>query len=324
MRGVRHGAVVAALVVAAAASVALAAPAQATAYRYWSYWHDTGSGWQFSQIGAQSAHPADGTVEGWRFAISPGTGSAPPPRTDTTTAFTTLCSSTAARSGMKRVGLVVDFGVVTDAPSGDPPPAKPLHGSCVQVPTSATGWDVLVKAGYAIRSDNGLVCGLAGYPTTGCGEAVADPPATPPSPTPTRTTSGAGHASGSTRGGAAGAGGTGTVGTPGRTTPTHATALTTSGSGNHGDPGDPAGRATGTATSGAPGATLQPRVAGSPDPHRTDGATDAPTPGSAPTLVEGAPTTAAAHGGSPLLVLLGAALVAALAGGAVVRARRAR
>jgi len=42
-----------------------AAPNPHTAY--WAYFHDTGSGWQYSGTGALSSHPQPGTVEGWRL-----------------------------------------------------------------------------------------------------------------------------------------------------------------------------------------------------------------------------------------------------------------
>jgi hypothetical protein len=34
---------------------------------YWAYFHNSGSGWQYSGTGALSSHPQPGTVEGWRL-----------------------------------------------------------------------------------------------------------------------------------------------------------------------------------------------------------------------------------------------------------------
>lgn len=34
---------------------------------YWAYFHNSGSGWQYSGSGALSAHPKPGTVDGWRL-----------------------------------------------------------------------------------------------------------------------------------------------------------------------------------------------------------------------------------------------------------------
>jgi hypothetical protein len=55
---VRLRAVLAATVSVLAVTVASAAPAQATSYRYWTYWHGQGSGWVFSSYGP-AARPAD-------------------------------------------------------------------------------------------------------------------------------------------------------------------------------------------------------------------------------------------------------------------------
>ena len=121
MRRQLFGMVIAALVAAVAMPV-VALPAEAAAYRYWSYWHQTGSGWEFSKIGATGSHPDDGTVEGWRFAVSPGTASAPAPRIASSSAFSSVCGDTAPQSGKKRVALIVDFGVKKDAPSGESAP----------------------------------------------------------------------------------------------------------------------------------------------------------------------------------------------------------
>ena len=41
---------------------------------YWSYWHNTGSGWTYSSVGASDYTVPVGSVEGWIF----GDGSAPP------------------------------------------------------------------------------------------------------------------------------------------------------------------------------------------------------------------------------------------------------
>ena len=48
--------------------------AQATAYRYWTYWHGGPSGWTFATVGS-SGVATQGSVEGWRFAVSGVAGS---------------------------------------------------------------------------------------------------------------------------------------------------------------------------------------------------------------------------------------------------------
>ena len=90
-----------------------ASTAEATSYRFWAYWLGSDTGWSFSNQGA-SRRPADGTVEGWRFAVSEASSSTTPPRHSTS--FAQICGSTPPQDGKKRVGLVVDFGTATDAP----------------------------------------------------------------------------------------------------------------------------------------------------------------------------------------------------------------
>ncbi len=42
-------------------------PPHADTSNFWAYWHSTGSGWVFSNLGASSYHPSAGTVEGWAY-----------------------------------------------------------------------------------------------------------------------------------------------------------------------------------------------------------------------------------------------------------------
>jgi hypothetical protein len=157
--------------------VAVAAPAQAAAYRYWGYFHLTKGAWAFAQTGPGQAEPADGTVEGWRFAVA-DEASVRLPRTMPT--FAALCASTAPAAGSKRVGLVIDFGRPADSADGSTPPAP--RATCVTVPAKATGSDILVAAGATLRLDKALSCGIDGWPATGCGDPVAHVSAAAASP----------------------------------------------------------------------------------------------------------------------------------------------
>lgn len=154
--------------------------AASSAYRYWSYWWgQADGGWTYASMGAPSTQPKDGAVEGWRFAISgDGPSSARAPRTQANMA--TLCPDLkAAPSGQKRVAVVLDFGTAAEAPRGESPP--PARVACVVVPSSANGVQVLAAA-TSIRSKDGLVCALSGYPQAECATAVATTPATPARP----------------------------------------------------------------------------------------------------------------------------------------------
>lgn len=153
-------------------------PAQAASYRYWGYYHGTSKGaWAFASTGAAAVKPADGAVEGWRFAIS-GDADARYPRV--TPDFATVCSGTPAAAGKKRVAVYVDSGIAVEAPTGSTPPAP--MAACAVVPTGWNGAQVLASV-EKVRESKGLVCGIAGYPGTGCGDAVKKPPVVP-SPEP--------------------------------------------------------------------------------------------------------------------------------------------
>jgi hypothetical protein len=174
------------------AAVVVTVPGQASAavaYRYWAYYVADGSSWQYSPRGPATEYPVEGDVQGWRFAVQGDAANGLLPRAAPD--FATLCAATPAKAGDLRVGVVVDFGLASDAPAHQKPPAGVVRG-CVSVHDGATGADVLEAAG-AVRigtgSDAGLVCGIDGYPETECAVAVAAtaaPPAVRPSPTPSR------------------------------------------------------------------------------------------------------------------------------------------
>jgi hypothetical protein len=160
---IRLLAVVGVLVIGAATAI----PASAEAFRYWGYYAWSGDAWAFADAGSNDTNPADGSVEGWRFAVA-GEASARLPRAAGD--FDTLCGSTPESDGSKRVGVVIDFGTQDDAPEGDTAPA-PL-GACAVVPEDATGSDVLVAVAEVRLGDGGFVCGIDGYPSQGCGDPV--------------------------------------------------------------------------------------------------------------------------------------------------------
>ncbi|MFI1703280.1 SCO2322 family protein [Streptomyces griseoruber] len=147
-----------------------AAPAHATGYRYWSFWDRTGDHWTYATEGPGTARPADGTVQGFRFAVSADSADAPRPRG--AASFGAICARTPAASGTKRIALVIDFGTRSDAPSGETPPT--LRWACARVPPTATTAEALATVAEPLRYDtNALLCAIAGYPRTGCGEQVS-------------------------------------------------------------------------------------------------------------------------------------------------------
>jgi hypothetical protein len=151
--------------------------AQAVSYRYWSYWTGGDSGWTYASFGPASLRPADGSVEGWRFGIGSGTnGSGLMPRS--TPDFQRVCAGTEAQPDAKRVAIIIDPGLAEDAPHGESP--RGAWAMCVTAPPSATGFDIL-RAAATVRTRQGMVCGLAGYPASECAVIVQNPQA--PSPT---------------------------------------------------------------------------------------------------------------------------------------------
>ncbi|MFF5256767.1 SCO2322 family protein [Streptomyces leeuwenhoekii] len=151
--------------------IAGAGPAQAAGYRYWSFWERDGGHWTYATQGPSTARPEDGAVQGFRFAVSEDSGDAARPRG--TAGFASICGATPAREGSKRVALVLDFGTAADAPSGEAPPGP--RTACARVSPDATTADVLAAVAGPLRYDSGaLLCAIAGYPRTGCGEQVAD------------------------------------------------------------------------------------------------------------------------------------------------------
>jgi len=134
-------------------------------YRYWSYYQWTGGQWAFSQKGSDGVVPADGAVEGWRYAL----GGAKPRVPRAAGDFEAICGKTPAESGKKRVALVVDPGTPADALSGETP--GPASGTCVVTDVQATGSKILAAVS-PVRIEKGLTCGIASYPAKGCGDEV--------------------------------------------------------------------------------------------------------------------------------------------------------
>ncbi len=160
LRGVLSGAVAVALV------LLIVSPAQAAAFRYWGYYQWQDNAWVFGQAAPDQTTPADGSVEGWRFAVT-DEQSVRMPRADGD--FDAICSDTEAGSGEKRVAVVIDYGTAEDSANGDEPPAP--RGECAVVPSDANGATVLAAVAE-VRIENALVCGLDGWPATGCGDPV--------------------------------------------------------------------------------------------------------------------------------------------------------
>ncbi|MFK0253242.1 SCO2322 family protein [Streptomyces sp. NPDC090445] len=168
--------VLAALTVLLALPVPLlaASPALAAGYRYWSYWDGAGGQWSYATQGPSTARPADGSVQGFRFAVSKD-AAAEAARPRAAADFDTVCSTTPAAPGRKRVAVVVDFGVAADAPAGDAPPQDAPRTACAQLAPEATAAEALAEVAKPLRYNSAaLLCAISGYPKQGCGEQITD------------------------------------------------------------------------------------------------------------------------------------------------------
>ncbi len=151
-------------------AIGTAMPAQASAYRYWTYWQADDDSWTFATQGPATSVPVDGAVEGWRFAVTTQSGAATDaPRTPP--AFDEICGSAPAEAGNKRIALVIDYGPAAIAPEGQAPPATML--SCVEAAEDASSFDVLQSV-VAVQTDGGLICALDAYPQGECAPVLGD------------------------------------------------------------------------------------------------------------------------------------------------------
>lgn len=161
-----------ALALTVLAVVLVATPADAAAYRYWTYWQAPvgAAAWTFATQGPGTAVPDDGAVEGWAFGIT--TASADPDDAPATAPdFAVICGDTAAQPDRKRVALVIDPGPAAVAPDGDTAP--PPRSTCVVADPDATGYEIL-RSVVEVRTESGLVCGVDGYPTAECAPVLDD------------------------------------------------------------------------------------------------------------------------------------------------------
>ncbi|MET9090846.1 SCO2322 family protein [Streptomyces cyaneofuscatus] len=158
-------------VLLAASGVLLGAGgAQAAGYRYWSFWEGDGKSWAYATQGPSLVRPDDGTVQGFRFAVSEDSADADRPRHAPD--FGAICADTPAKGGAKRVALVIDPGTAEDAPAGEKPPA--LRTACAQVAPDASSAEALASVAKPLRYDSSaMICAISGYPKSGCGEQVS-------------------------------------------------------------------------------------------------------------------------------------------------------
>ena len=160
-----------------ASQVISMAPSQAAAtkgYRYWGYFQAApgATTWTAAMTGP-TVDIKDGAVEGWSFVFS--SDDIPSVAPSVKANFATICGSTKATSGKKRIALVVDFGNKAYAPAGEM--VQKTITRCVTTAMSSQGIDVLGQV-VKVRADkSGLICGFNGYPKKECGVEIKTPAA---------------------------------------------------------------------------------------------------------------------------------------------------
>jgi len=144
-------------------------PANAADYRYWTFWVTTNDSWSFANEGAGTLKATDQMVTGFKFAITGADNGLPPTES---AVFAELCPDTSEQAGTLRVAVVVDFNDQATAPEGETPPS-PNVVNCVTVNEGQTAADALNATGLEVRANDGLLCGISGYPKEECGLEIA-------------------------------------------------------------------------------------------------------------------------------------------------------
>ena len=160
--------------------MSVAGNANAAEYKYWTFWTQEGDSWVFSPVGSASTNPPEGSAQAWRFdATSPSVAGIPPADLPGAV-FERACGDVLPIVGTKRVAIVIDSGDPALSPEGEVPPSPIAYCAVGKVDTH--GYDLL-KTVVELRTDNGFVCGISGYPVSECATPVNDyVAATPPQP----------------------------------------------------------------------------------------------------------------------------------------------
>jgi hypothetical protein len=165
---------IAATILVALISQSFSTPAHAASkgWRYWGYYQAAAksSTWKAAMTGP-TVDIADGSVEGWIFTFSSDDLPSTPPSVKPN--FAAICGKTKAEKGLKRIGLVIDFGNSAYAPKGEKV-AKTIV-RCVTTAKDSQGIDVLAQEIKVRTADSGLICGFNGYPAKECGVEISTP-----------------------------------------------------------------------------------------------------------------------------------------------------
>lgn len=141
-------------------------------FQYWSYHQVKDGAFVYATKGVGDTVPADGSIEGHRWAATP-MGKTNAPRADLTKlTFDAICGDDEAGDAQKRVAVIVDFGLEADALGNDETPEP--FADCAVVAEEATGLQVL-QAVAEVRTQQASfgtqLCGIDGYPSTKCSDS---------------------------------------------------------------------------------------------------------------------------------------------------------
>jgi hypothetical protein len=148
------------------------AEAASKGWRYWGYYQAAAKSttWKAAMTGP-TVDIADGSVEGWIFTFSSDDIPSTPPSVKPN--FQSICGKTKAEAGLKRVGLVIDFGGAAYAPKGEK--VQKTIVRCVLTAKDSQGIDVLAQEIKVRQANSGLICGFNNYPARECGIEITTP-----------------------------------------------------------------------------------------------------------------------------------------------------
>jgi hypothetical protein len=148
------------------------AHAASKGWRYWGYYQAApkATAWKAAMTGP-TVDIADGSVEGWIFTFSSDDVPSTPPSVKPN--FASICGKTKSQAGLKRIGLVIDFGGKAYAPKGEK--VQKTIVRCVVTAKDSQGIDVLAQEINVRQADSGLICGFNNYPAKECGVEITTP-----------------------------------------------------------------------------------------------------------------------------------------------------
>ncbi|KRF11408.1 hypothetical protein ASG90_16790 [Nocardioides sp. Soil797] len=149
----------------------------ADVYRYWAYFSATDGAFVAQEVGPSSSNPKDGSIEGYRYAAPADFNNPNVPRADlSTVTFDSVCGDKEAEADQKRVAVLIDYGVEADAAKGAEVPTP--EALCAVVDKQATGLQTLQAVAPDLRTEKSSygpsLCGISGYPATGCSSDTAE------------------------------------------------------------------------------------------------------------------------------------------------------